>query len=82
MGGSGGGWLGSGIGGSSKVERAEAKYDVTVDCEWFYASFFLTCRSWGSIARSEADIVRVYCLSPSSCTALGHGPILLNSVTN
>lgn len=45
IGGSGGGWLGSGIGGSSKVERAEAKYDVTVDCEWFYASFFLfKCR--------------------------------------
>lgn len=62
IGGSGGGWLGSGIGGSSKVERAEAKYDVTVDCEWLYTSLLLfKCRCWGRFARRKADIVRFCC---------------------
>jgi hypothetical protein len=69
IGGSGGGWLGSGIGGSSKVERAEAKYDVTVDCEWFYASFFLfKCRCGAGLREGKliSFVLIAYRLHPVS----------------
>jgi hypothetical protein len=81
IGGSGGGWLGSGIGGSSKVERAEAKYDVTVDCEWSYVSFFLSkCRCGAGLREGKLISFVSVSLLLSFRFDAGRGPISFNSI--
>jgi hypothetical protein len=89
IGGSGGGWLGSGIGGSSKVERAEAKYDVTVDCEYIALRILLIRRYIPAVSQ-EGKLIsfvlvayRLHPVPPSvavRCCSTRYKSIRFNSV--